>query len=228
MKHISLLLIAVLLFSCGNERTLQLPEIQNANITEIQDVSHAYVFYDETKEDSVELNRKNLISTTNWLINVDKRLTLAQAIPKIKFLQEKKRNAKMHKNEAAKNYFTCHDTSISNLGFLEFTDVNYITNIDLYENDLPIKKIEGHVIISFFEGYFSIDGLYKSKETNQEILQTSFLKDELRKLQNENRHLSIDLMFISRLSFQNYITFKSELKKIESETISINKDEFLF
>ena len=71
------------LFSCGNERVLQLPEIKNASITEISDVSHAYLFYDETKEDSVELNRKNLIITTNWLVNVDKRLTLGQAIPKI-------------------------------------------------------------------------------------------------------------------------------------------------
>ncbi len=31
----------------------------------------------------------------------------------------------MHKNEDAKNYFTCNDTSIKNLGFVEFTDVNY-------------------------------------------------------------------------------------------------------
>ena len=74
-----------MIYSCGNEKILQLPEINHSDITEILDVSHAYLFYDETKPDSIELNRKNLISTTNWLVNVDKRLTLDQAIPSIVF-----------------------------------------------------------------------------------------------------------------------------------------------
>ena len=90
MNRIFLLLSITLLFSCGNEKELQLPQIENAKINQINDVSPAYLFYDETQPDSIELNRKNLISTTNWLVNVDKRLTLKQAIPKIKFLQEKK------------------------------------------------------------------------------------------------------------------------------------------
>ena len=124
MRNIYMLIILCCL-SCNNERVLQLPEIENAEITEILDVSPAYIFYDETQPDSTLLNRKNLISTTNWLVNVDKRLTLKQAIPHIIFLQDKKRNAEVHKNENAKNYFTCNDTSISNLGFLEFTDIYY-------------------------------------------------------------------------------------------------------
>ncbi len=77
--------------SCGNENVIQLPEIQNAEITQILDVSPAYIFYDDTKQDSVELNRKNLIISTNWLVNVDKRLRLEQALPSILKLQEKKR-----------------------------------------------------------------------------------------------------------------------------------------
>ena len=95
MKH--LYIVSLLLFlSCNNNKVVQLPEMEQADITEIIDVSPAYLFYDETKKDSIELNRKTLISTTNWLVNVDKRLTLKQAIPKIKFLQDKKRNAEIH------------------------------------------------------------------------------------------------------------------------------------
>ena len=119
------LLLFSLIVSCGEDKLVQLPEIKHADISKINDVSAAYLFYDESKADSVELNRKNLISTTNWLINVDKRLRLKQAVPKIIYLQEKKRNAEMHKNDNAKNYFTCNDTGIKNLGFIEFTDVVY-------------------------------------------------------------------------------------------------------
>lgn len=121
MKQIILLIIVCIVFSFGNEKTIQLPEIEH---NEINDVSAAYLFYDEAQKDSVLLNRKNLISTTNWVVNVDKRLTLKQAIPNTKFLQEKNKNAG-HKNENAKNYFTCHDINNNNLGFVEFTDVVY-------------------------------------------------------------------------------------------------------
>ena len=114
-------------------------------------MSPAYIFYDETEPDSTLLNRKNLISTTNWLVNVDKRLTLKQAIPKIILMQEKKRNAKMHKNENAKNYFTCNDTSIGSLGFIEFTDVVFKEEIKIdtvyHKYNMPteenLKRIAG-------------------------------------------------------------------------------------
>ncbi|MGB5420208.1 MAG: hypothetical protein WBN21_15385, partial [Algibacter sp.] len=93
MKNYLLLIILTVLFSCGSDKVIQLPEISHSEITEILDVSPAYLFYDETQVDSIELNRKNLISTTNWLINVDKRLTLKQVIPHIKYLQDKKANS---------------------------------------------------------------------------------------------------------------------------------------
>ncbi len=40
---------------------MQLPEIENAAITEVLDVSPAYIFYDESQPDSTLLNRKNLM-----------------------------------------------------------------------------------------------------------------------------------------------------------------------
>ena len=65
MKKITLLFILVLVFSC-NKKIVELPEISHSDITEIEDVSAAYLFYNEAQPDSVALNRKNLISTTNW------------------------------------------------------------------------------------------------------------------------------------------------------------------
>ena len=76
MRRWLVLLIGLVVLSCNNERVLQLPEVENAEITEVLDISPAYIFYDETQPDSNLFNRKNLIGTTNWLVNVDKRLTL--------------------------------------------------------------------------------------------------------------------------------------------------------
>ncbi|MEM5566734.1 hypothetical protein WNY78_16555 [Psychroserpens sp. AS72] len=228
MKHLYLLLIFILLFSCGNERVLQLPEIENAKITEIRDVSHAYLFYDETKEDSVEINRKNLIITTNWLVNVDKRLTLAQAIPKIKFLQDKKRNAELHKNEDAKNYFTCNDTSIKNLGFLEFTDVYYVDEIDSYNLDNSLKDNVKTIIVHFYSiDKIIIDDNFKNESEIKLINTISALGAKLDELKNENGNIEICLMFNPKLTFQDYITVKSQILKLESEDFAIDKNEIV-
>ncbi|WP_400077149.1 hypothetical protein [Winogradskyella sp. R77965] len=217
MRYIYLLVI-LCFFNCNNERVLLLPEIENAEVTEVLDVSPAYIFYDETKPDSTLLNRKNLISTTNWLVNVDKRLTLKQAIPHIKFLQDKKQNAEMHKNEDAKNYFTCNDTSISNLGFLEFTEVNYLSSEDSVEDNsnelchLIVFDLTDIQIIS------NSNAVYKATLENlASVLDKSYKKDKELKI--------LLLAFSENLIFQDYIDIKSILRPFEK---SISKNEFIF
>ena len=208
----------IALFSCGNGKVIQLPEINNSEITEINDVSAAYLFYDETKKDSVELNRKNLISTTNWLINVDKRLTLKQVIPHIKFLQDKKKNAG-HKNENAKNYFTCNDTSRSNLGFIEFTDVVYhnddnehIINSDTDLTNLIVSDLN-HINIVTMD-----NRLIKTNKTSLiKIIKDSLISD--------SKQYVIYLGFTNNLTFQDYISIKSALSKIKKDNIKISNHE---
>lgn len=211
MKYIYSILAFVLFFSCGNEKVVQLPEINHTEITEILDVSPAYLFYDETKPDNIELNRKNLIISTNWLVNVDKRLTLKQAIPKIVFLQNKKRNATMHKNEAAKNYYTCHYKKINNLGFIEFTDIYYHeVTIEDYLSKQNIK--EYHII------NFNSDSVFiKNKSINLE---------ELKPLDSIDS--KVFLRFDKSMSFQKYIGYKDQLAKIDSIQLNIDNDEFIY
>ncbi|WP_299226671.1 hypothetical protein [uncultured Psychroserpens sp.] len=246
MKSFYFILISLVFISCSNEKTILLPEIENAKITEVHDVSHAYLFYDETKVDKVELNRKNLISTTNWLINVDKRLTLERAIPKIKLLQDKKRNAKMHKNEAAKNYYTCNDTSIKNLGFLEFTNVHYNfdkTNNISTDSIKPFNKKEFIKAISEVKSslmvtqgpditqeiilYFEKNELVHNTLYSFDLGQIETYLSTISKIRSTSIFKLI-LKFNRALSFGDYIKIKSYLNSIESNRISINNNEFIY
>ncbi|WP_166964726.1 hypothetical protein [Yeosuana marina] len=226
MKPIFYCLLLTIIVSCGNEKIVQLPEIQHSDISKIDDVSAAYLFYDETMPDSVELNRKNLISTTNWLVNVDKRLTLGQAIPKIMYIQAKKRDAQMHKNENAKNYFTCNNISIKNLGFIEFTNVYYHENgFNTY-----LEKNKANQVISIKVNSpdsiimsFMFDGTTLSHSSNY----TKLLEHLKTNLINEGNAIII-LELNQKLSFQDYITLKSLLSKINLKNVSIANDEFVF
>ncbi len=229
MRYLYLLIILIC-FSCNNERVLQLPKIENAEITEILDVSPAYIFYDETQPDSTFLNRKNLIGTTNWLVNVDKRLTLRQAMPHIKFLQDKKRNAEVHKNENAKNYFTCNDTSISNLGFIEFTDVYYFNESSVsYYKKIPQLKLNKEIIAKVKNA--NEISLFSSLE-NSDIIKTNYkalVNDILNLAEAENiTNINLVLNFEENLSFQDYISIKSKLSKLVSDKIIIASNEFIY
>lgn len=226
MKLIFYCLILTIIVSCGNEKTIQLPEIQHSDISKIDDVSSAYLFYDETMPDSVKFNRKNLISTTNWLVAVDKRLTLNQVIPKIIFIQGKKREAQMHKNENAKNYFACNNISIKNLGFIEFTDVFYQKNG--FNGYLEKKKTNQLISIKVTSPdsiimSFMFNGTTFSQPSNYKNL----LEHLKTNLINKDKAIIV-LELNQKLSFQDYITLKSLLSKIDLKNASIANDEFIF
>lgn len=221
MKNKIILLLCCAVFSCGKDKVIHLPEISHSEITEITDVSAAYLFYDETKTDSVELNRKNLISTTNWLVNVDKRLTLKQVIPHVQFLQGKK-NKSSHKNKSAKNYFTCNDTSKKNLGFIEFTDVSYSDDsqdIILKPNEsLHIKPINFNLNGDIFILDPEADPFVKKSSKYQ-------LMDDLKMLDSLGNILSF--RFNKNISFQDYITYKSIILNANIRQAEISNQEFL-
>ena len=225
MKRIILLLVFISILSCST-KSVQLPETDNTNITEIKDVSAAYLFYDETKKDNVELNRKNLISTTNWLINVDKRLTLKQAIPSIISLQNKKRNAEMHKNEDAKNYFSCSNPDIQNLAFIEFTDVVYHeeSSEKYFSKISDLSFSESSIIINF-----NINNEIEVLNPDSKSVVLKANNDFLLKYIEEALTLgnTVYLNFHEDLTFQDYITYKSALLKINLNNVTISNDEFI-
>ena len=219
MKTAPFIIMLFLLVSCGKNKTVVLPEIPSSKISKIQDVSAAYLFYNETLPEHVELNRKNLISTTNWLVNVDKRLTLKEAVPQIIFLQNKKRNAEMHKNEDAKNYFTCNDLSKNNLGFIEFTDVYY------HNIKTDSLKLEGNLNEVRFFSLNNITIITPTEKVSN--LNKDTFKAFLKQKSNDNECVLI-CNFHDNLSFQDYMTIKYELEQLDLKNMSIAKDEFIF
>ena len=226
MKYL-LISLLFLTFACNREKTVLLPEIVDADVTEVLDVSPLYFFYDVTKTDSLEINRGNMITSTNWLVNIDKRLTLAQIIPDIIVLQEKKRSAESNKTKNSKNYYTCNDTSIKNLGFLDFTDVVYrpdnVMPSTSPEYDNPTEK---RVIIDFK----NITDIKLVSLLNDSIIkETSIqnLKMDIEALP-QNTSYEFYLNFNKTLSFQDYISFKSTLFKINSSKMTINENEFIY
>lgn len=137
MKKIVFFLLSIFLFSCGG-KNVQLPQLQGVSLsTEVKDYSAIYIFFDE-KTQKAELNKNSLISTTNWIFNVDKRLIIKQVSEKIIHLQEKRKKTSFHSNTEARNYFSVADMTDQKLKFLDFTKTEFFiaTKSQVSENVL--------------------------------------------------------------------------------------------
>ncbi len=227
-KILTLLFASFLLLACSKDKVVYLPEIATSKISEITDVSAAYIFYDETTPDSTLLNRRNLISTTNWLVNIDKRLTLKQVIPHIKTLQEKKQDSK-HKNEKAKNYFTCNDVSKKTLGFIDFTKTVFHTEPagEFFTKNQDTTKNNRFSVIFHSLDHIEIMG-YADSLININTSKNDFLNKLSAITQNSNNNIDLVLNFNENLSYQNYISIKSLLENMSLENVEILENEFIF
>lgn len=210
MKYLSLAVLFVL-FSCGNKEDILLPKAAVTVVGDVQDHSPIYMFFRTKEKDTlVEVNKKNEIISTNWIFNIDKRLPLHVVLPEIIKLQEKKRNEKAHKNEAAQNYYSYADSIGKNLAFLPFTNVHY-----------ELEKPRFGVIVFFTK---SNDILVNSIAVKREELQNYLSKIPSDK---PNKYL---FCFSKELSFDNYITDEIYIQKIKASILekNSNNQEFIF
>lgn len=155
MKYFTLIVL-IILFSCGNKEDILLPKANTTIVKNVEDHSPIYIFFRTKEKDTLaEVNRKNEIISTNWIFNIDKRLSLRLVIPEVMKLQQKKREEKAHKNELAQNYYSYADTIGKNLAFIPFTNVFYELekpktgmvvffnkNNEILVNNVVIKKAE--------------------------------------------------------------------------------------
>lgn len=174
MKY-SMLIFLFIFFSCGNKKDILLPKSNVTLVKDIQDHSPIYIFFKINGKDTVaDVNRKNSIITTNWILNIDKRLPLRLVIPEVMKLQQKKREEKAHKNEAALNYYSYADSIGKNMAFIPFTEVYYKMgkpksgtvvffnkNNEIWVNDLAVKR-------AYFNAFF------KNVKINSDTIRFAF------------------------------------------------------
>ena len=135
MKRIVILISLLSLFSCEDKPVL-LPQVDHTVLSKIEDHSPIYMFFKtEGKDTLIDVNRKNSISSTNWVFNIDKRLPLRLVIPELIKLQAKK------------------DSIQKQLAFIPFTKlnftlekpkfgvhINFAKNSTVFVNAMEVKK----------------------------------------------------------------------------------------
>jgi hypothetical protein len=152
MKRIVILISLLSLFSCEDKQVL-LPQVDHTVLAEIEDHSPIYMFFKTEKKDTlIDVNRKNSISSTKWIFNIDKRLPLRLVVPEVIKLQAKKEGS-AHKSAASENYFSYSDSIQKQLAFIPFTkltftlkqpeygvNIYFAKNSTVFVNAIEVKK----------------------------------------------------------------------------------------
>lgn len=209
MKYFSLIILFLML-SCGNKEEILLPKSNLTIVSDVKDHSPIYIFFRTKGKDTLaEVNRKNSITSTNWILNIDKRLPLRLVIPEVMKLQDKKRNS-AHKSEDAENYYSYADSIGKNMAFLPFTKVYY-----------KMEQPKFGMIV-FFD------------KKNQILVNNVFVKREnLQQYLNalpSNKPNKFFFCFAKDLSFENYIQDKIFIQSLKFPVPNINRtnEEFIY
>ena len=211
LKYFTLIVFFVL-FSCGNKEDVFLPKADTTIVKNVDDLSPIYIFFRTKDKDTLaEVNRKNSIISTNWILNIDKRLPLRLVIPEVMKLQKKKREEKAHKNEKAENYYSYADTIGKNLAFFPFTNVYYKME----------KPFSGNPRICFYKDRIEVNDVIVIKAKLQEYLNNMRMENDI----------PIILCFDKNSSYGSYIQNKLFMKGIKKNIKKLSIDdnqEFIF
>lgn len=225
MKKTLIILFCFFIIGCA-KKEIKLPTIGEKGLQELHNHSQVWMFFETKGNDTIlNLNKKNTISTTHWVYNIDKRLPLKTIIPSIKNLQDKHANS-IHSKEGMHNYFSYSDTISKQLSFLEFDKVIFKT--DSLESKQYIKDNSGSYL-----NYNNINLRFSPSRIwiNDTIIDKNEFKPtllEFIEFTSEGKQTMLHLNFNQNLMYEDYLTYKTMIYNINKPTILVNDLEFIF
>ena len=225
MKKIVLLFVSILSLSCA-KKDVKLPTLAEKGIQEIYNHSQVWLFFESKNNDTTAIvNRKNTISSTHWIFNIDKRLPLKAFLPSIIELQYKHANS-IHSKEGMHNYFSYADTISKKLSFFEFDTI-------IYQTDSILSKYYIKTNSDTYLNYYNINLTFNPKNVwiNDAKIEKSDFKSTLLEFidfSSEGKQTMLHLNFNQKMLYQDYLFYKTLIFSVNNELIITNPLEFIF
>ena len=226
MKKIFILLFSPLILLSCSKKEVKIPMLAEKGIQEINNHSEVWIFFEVKNNDTIaNINRKNTISTTHWIFNIDKKLSLKTIIPSIITLQDKHANS-IHSKEGMHDYFSYSDTISKKLSFLEFDEV-------IFKTDSILSKYYIKTNSANYLNFYNINLTFNPNNVwiNDAKMEDDEFKPTLLEFidfSSEGKQTMLHLNFNDKLSYQDYLFYKTMIHNFEDKNISTNKIEFIF
>lgn len=220
-----LIFLPLFILSC-TQKEVKLPTLSVSGLSEIQNHSQVWIFFEIKNNDTVaNLNKKNTISSTHWIYNIDKRLPLKKIIPSIINLKYKHSNG-MHSKEGMHNYFSYSDTISKKLSFVEF-------DTTIFETDSTLSKYYIKSNSELYKNFNNINITFNPNNTwiNDAKMESGEFKNtllEFIEFSAEGRQTMLHLNFNQNLLYQDYLEYRTLIHNLIAPHILINHFEFIF
>ncbi len=219
MKNSMLMVCVFLVFSCSNKEVL-LPKIEIEGISEIQNHSSIWVFYEVNGKDTIAvMNKNNKILNTHWIFNIDRRLTMEKIIPILEEMQKNKNKDSMHKKEGMLNYFSYANTKDKSISLVNFYPTTYIISNSQFEEKMEEGDEEEETI--------DIDIQNNKIFFNNSLVKMNDIIEKIKEIQTKDslKTVNIILKYKQNTSFQNYLSIKSY---INATGLNVDSKEYVY
>jgi len=216
MKKFLIFSVLIFVLSACNQKSLDLPQVAVAGISEIQNHSQIWVFYKhDTDKIKAEINKNNTISTTNWIINIDKRLPLSEVIPVFNLIKAKRAKKSIHSSDDAQNYLSYSNILENKISLFSIDSIQYMmlpkNDIKQLLNDKPCKNT-----IQFSKDIVSLNA--------NNIQKGAWTKKTFESLSSG----CVQLVFSKELTYQEYMDYRLKLIGVLPNNTRIETTEFIF
>lgn len=208
-RNCLILYIIFLALSSCQKKPVQLPVIDIAGLSEIQNHSSIWIFLEtEQGETRATLNKNNKILNTHWIFNIDRRLTMNQVIPILTEMQENRNKDSMHKKEGMMNYFSYADNARQKISLTPFPQTSFLVDEKAITDFKKNEEEPCSILLEIWGDQVKL---------NNEVLA---LEDVLSTLKNENSchpegKMNILLTYDGKTLYQDYLRAKTYLHSSE-------------
>ena len=208
VKRLFYVIGLILLCQCSDKEVL-LPVVAEGGIPETQNHSSIWIFYDPSGQGSkAVLNKNNKLINTNWIFNIDRRLTMKDVIPLLQAMQSDRNKDSMHKKEGMINFFSYADSKNERISLVNFPVINFVPAEEIGEFDaMPdsgskfSETDSKYCLIRVFihEDYLRVNG-------------KTFDMEEVGKIHSSTGPCEEEKTEVFRLIYDEELTFQSYLK----------------
>ena len=229
MKFLYIIIITAFFMSC-NHKEVMVPVNDNPGLHEVWNNSPVYILQKiEGKDTIADLKLGQIISTTKWLVAVDRHLTLKQLLPALNKVYKRRRKVSLHSDGKGELYFAYVDSIQKKVSFVNATKLFLMP--DFYTSEKYFKQYkkadpgtEKWHLYFYRDNIVLNDSIKLGSISKQQLLDSvvSYMK------QKDTMTKQLYLNFDKRNKFDRFLDYYTFFKQKSLHNTTVSPKIFIF